>query len=445
MDIWTSVIVIALLIFVNGMFVAAEFAIIGVRPTRIEQLADEGNPTAKRLRRVLKNPALVDRYIATAQLGITLASLGLGMVGEPAIAHFIEPLLHDTLGLSEELLHSVSFLIGLIIITYLHVVVGEMVPKSLALQSAERAVFALATPMLLMQTVFSYPITALNRIGVWTLRLFRVRPPESGSRLHTPDELELIISESVVGGLIDIEERDLFSNIFEFAELRANQVMIPRLKVEAVPVTITEAQLLEKIHASNHSRFPVYEETLDNIIGLIHLKDVVNQQLKGEPFDLRRILHEIPVVPEPTPVDRLLAILKKEQVHMAVVLDEYGGTAGIVTMQDLIEEVMGEVRDEFDTDESAAITLVKPGHLLVDGTVRIDEIREYVDLKETEADVDSIGGLVITHLNLPAQVGDEARIDGVIFRVEEVNGLALERLSIFFDSSPVDQSSAAEG
>lgn len=432
MDVFGSFIVIALLILLNGMFVAAEFAIIGVRATRIAQLAEEGSGVAKRLHRILTNPAQVDRYIASAQLGITLASLGLGMVGEPAIAHLIEPILHDVFGLEGEIIHTISFLFALTLITYLHVVIGEMVPKSLALQNAESAVFLLARPMIVMQTIFSYPITLLNKIGLVVLRLLRVPPPPKDSRLHTADELELIISESVVGGLIEENEQELFSNIFEFGELRVGQVMVPRPKIEAVPNTVTEAELLGKMSASPHTRFPVYEGSIDNIIGVLHLKDLVAQQLDGTTFNLQALMHDVPFVPENTSTDVLLALLKKTHIHLAVVMDEYGGTAGIVTLEDLIEEVMGEVRDEFDIHEKEPITLVEPGHLIVQGTVRLDELEDYIDLSENEEDVDSVGGLVITHLNLPPNVGDETSINGVRFQVEEVNGLAVERLSIYY-------------
>src|SRR5690606_26743573 len=238
------------------MFVAAEFAIIGVRPTRIAQLAEEGNAAAKRLYNTLKNPAQVDRYIASAQLGITLASLGLGMYGEPVVAHVIEGPLHDWFGLEGDIIHTISVIFALSVITYFHVVVGEMVPKSLSLQNAERAAFLLSTPMLIMQTVVAYPITWLNQIGVLFLKLLRIPPPASGSRLVTPDELELIVSESVVGGLIEAREQQLINSIFDFGELTVGQIMVPRPKIEALPLSISEAEMLERIVALPHTRIP---------------------------------------------------------------------------------------------------------------------------------------------------------------------------------------------
>lgn len=437
--------IIAALILLNGMFVAAEFAIIGVRPTRIAQLALEGHGTAKRVQRILNNPAQVDRYIASAQLGITLASLGLGMIGEPAIAHLIEPFLHDTLHISEDILHTVSFFIALGLITYLHVVIGEMVPKSLALQSAERVVFALSTPMFIMQGIFSWAITGLNKIGVLVLRLLRIPPPTEGDRLHTSDELELIISDSVVGGMVDKDEQELLHNIFDFTELTVGQIMIPRPKIDAVSVDITKEKLFQNMFNSIHNRFPVYEGDLDHILGIIHLKDLVHLHLDNAPFDLKSLIHEVPFIPEGLPADELLQMLKRRHIHMAIVIDEYGGTAGLVTLEDLVEEVVGEVRDEFDLNEQDHITRVEPGHLVVLGTTRLDELEKFIpglDFENVE-EVDTIGGLMVSHMPLPPQVGGEIIVDGIRFRAEEVDGLAVEQVAVFFEPEEKDKDKGA--
>ena len=434
--------IIMVLILLNGMFVAAEFAILGVRPTRIAQLAESGHATARRVQAILQSPARTDRYIASAQLGITVASLGLGMYGEPAIAHLIEPPLHDLLGLSDDILHTISFLIGLSLITYLHVVIGEMIPKSMALQSAERVVFALATPMLLMERVFAYPITALNNIGLLVLRLMRVPPPEEGSRLHTPDELELIVSDSVVGGLIESEEQTLIANIFDFSRLHVGQIMTPRIHMEAVPVTISKEDLLEKMFALPHTRLPVYEDDLDHILGIIHLKDLVHHHLEHTPFDLQALLHPVPFVPERLQADRLLARMKRLKTHMAVVLDEYGGTAGLVTLEDLIEEVVGEVHDEFDTEEEPAITMREPGHLIVSGETRLDEVRPFTDLHTEGLDVDTVGGLLIARVNLPPKIGDEVQVNEATVRIEALEGLTIQKVSILYD--PPDTATSEE-
>lgn len=423
--------IITLLILLNGLFVAAEFAIIGVRPSRVEQLVQEGNRTAIGIREVVRTPAKQDRYIATAQLGISLASVGLGMYGEPVIAHLIEPALHDWFGLEGAIVHTISFAIALGIMTYLHVVIGEMVPKSIALQYAERTVIALAAPMGFMQRLFSFAITALNYLGLLTLRLLRVPPPDKGSRLHTPDELELIVSESVAGGMLDADEQQLIANIFSFGDRRVGQVMTPRPRIEAVPVTIGEAELTQRVLASPHSRLPVYEGNIDNIIGILHLKDLVRKQvMEPGPFALRPLLRRAPVVPESLHVEMLLNSLRKLRLHMAIVIDEYGGTAGVVTLEDLVEEVVGEVRDEFDAHEIPPLTVVEPGHLTVQGGVLLDELEEYVSIGSHEYDVETVGGLVLATLNRPARVGDEVNLNGVVFHVDRVDGLAIGQLTV---------------
>jgi CBS domain containing-hemolysin-like protein len=244
--------------------------------------------------------------------------------------------------------------------------------------------------------------------------------------------LELIVSESVVAGVLEQEEHVLFKNIFDFAERRISQVMVPRVRIEAIPVDIGEAELIDTVVRSNHSRFPVYERNIDDILGVLHLKDLVHQQLEKQPFELRAMLRKAPEVPETMHAETLLALMKRQHVHMAVVLDEYGGTSGIVTLEDLVEEVVGEVRDEFDVNEEPPVTVLGPGHLSVRGGVPLDDIEEYVALGETEHDVESVGGLVMAELNRPPAIGDEVQIDDVVFRIEAVDGFSIERLTIVF-------------
>ena len=427
-----SFVVIALLILVNGLFVAAEFSIIAVRRSRIEQLSDEGNRAARLVGNILSSQRRTDRYIATAQLGITLASLGLGMYAEPAIAHLIEPPLHDWFGLEGAIVHTISFLFALTLITYLHVVIGEMVPKSLALQSAERTVLLLTTPMTLMGRLFSIPVTFLNRIGLWTLKLLRVPPPGKDSRLYSLDELELIVIESYTGGLLDEREQELVANILDFSEERVEQVMMPRPLMTAIPATIDENELLDFVTNTPYSRLPVYEGTIDNIIGVLHLKDLVRQQLAGDPFDLPAMLRQVSFVPENLPVKRLLTNLKKLHQHMAVVIDEHGGTLGLVTLEDLLEEVIGEVRDEFDEAEEDLLTLVEPGHLVALGTAPLAELEQYVPFSRPEHDVNTVGGLVLAELGRIPVVGDEVVKGDLTLRVQQLEGLIIKRVSIHF-------------
>lgn len=429
MAILFSFFVIAVLIIVNGLFVAAEFSIIGVRQSRIEQLARGGSRAALWVRGVLADRRRTDQYIATAQLGITLASLGLGMYAEPAIAHLIEGPLHDLFGLEGTVVHTISFLAALTLITYLHVVIGEMVPKSLALQSAERTVLTLAVPMRVIGKIFALPVAALNRIGLWTLRLLRVAPPGKDSRLYTLDELELVVSESFAGGLLDERQQELVENILDFSEERVEQVMMPRPQMTAIPVTISEQEMLDILPDTPFSRFPVFRESIDDIIGIVHLKDLVRQQLAGEPFDLSALLRQAVYVPENLPVKSLLSNFKRTHQHMAIVMDEHGGTLGLVTLEDLLEEVVGEVRDEFDLEEDP-ITILEPGFLVALGSVQLEELTEYVPFPPHDYDVYTLGGYVMAQLGRRAEVGDKVHAGELTLRVDEVDGLAVKRVAI---------------
>lgn len=429
MTVLFSFFVILVLILINGLFVAAEFAIIGVRRSRIEQLVQEGRRGAQWVRDVLASRRRTDRYVATAQLGITLASLGLGMYAEPAIAHLIEGPLHDWFGLEGAIVHTISFLVALTLITYLHVVVGEMVPKSLALQSAERSVLLLTVPMRVMNKIFSIPVTVLNQIGLLMLRLLRVPPPSEGSRLYPPDELELIVLESFDSGLLDERQQELVANILDFSEERVEEVMMPRTQMTAIHVTIGEQELLELLPTTPFSRLPVYRTDMDDIIGIVHLKDLVRQQLADEPFDLQGLLRQAIYVPANLPVKSLLSNFKKMHQHMAIVMDEHGGTLGLVTLEDLIEEVVGDVRDEFDLEEEP-ITVLEAGHVVALGSVQLDELEEIVPLPPHDYDVHTLGGYVMSELGRRAEVGDEIQAGNLILRVEEVDGLAVKRVSI---------------
>lgn len=447
MDLIIPLVVILILVLLNGLFVAAEFAILGVRKTRLTQLAQEGSAAARRVLETVKDRSKVDRYIAAAQLGITLASLGLGMYGEPAIAHFIEVPLHDWFGLEGGAVHTVSFIIALSLITYLHVVIGEMVPKSLALQFAERTSLALIGPMTLMEKIFALPIGALNRLAVWVLRQLNVPPPKEKSQLHTPNELEMIISEGVVGGLIEAQDFSLFRNIFDLSELNVHQMMTPRVKVDAIPITIGEDELAEKLSTAPFSRFPVYEGDIDHIVGILHLRDFVTHELEGTAYDLRNMLMAPVYLPASASAYELLSTLEKERANMAIVVGEYGGTAGVVALEDILEEVVGEVWDEFDVDMQDPVTVLGPGHLLARGTARLHEVEAYVDLGEHPPD--SIAGLVLANVDLPPGRGDLAVLGDVTLRIEEVEGMTIESVSVLYPpekhSSPGPAPAAEDG
>ncbi|HOU40780.1 MAG TPA: hemolysin family protein [Promineifilum sp.] len=439
-------IVIFVLVIINGVFVAAEFAIIGVRDTQMEQMADEGNSVAGNVLQVLELRPRLDHYIATAQLGITLASLGLAMYGEPAISHFIEPYLERFGGLTPATTATIGYIVALSLMTYLHVVVGEMVPKALALSDASSMAIRLDPLMRFTGGVLKYPVHLLNAIGNRLLRLLRIPPAHGEERLVAADELELIVAESAEGGLIKDEEEEFIRNIFDFSERTVGQVMTPRRRMQALDARWPQDELIRIVTESRHSRFPVYENDLDHIVGILHLKDLLRLTLRPNgPFDLRLILRAAPEVPEDYRVDRLLAAFKKQKLHMAVVRDEFGGLAGVVTLEDLVEEVVGEVRDEFDQEREPRVEL-GPGVLDVAGDYLLDDLAEEVFLGEADdlPDVETVGGLIVALLGRPPLMGDTVALREVHFTVLDIDRLAVLRAKVEFPSHKTHKAGGRE-
>lgn len=440
-------VIILLLVALNGFFVAAEFSIIGVRPTQLEEMEDEDKGGRRqRVLNILESRTKQDRYIATAQLGITIASLGLAMYGEPQIAHLLEPFIEKLwFEPSPALVRSIGYVFGLSILTYLHVVMGEMVPKSLALSDAPKVVLFLTRPMQVSQTILILPVRILNGIGALLLRLFKVPPAEGHDRVLSPEEIELLVSESAEGGLLNQDEEEMIRNIFDFSDRVVGQVMTPRTRVQAVPIGISREKLLKIAIESRHSRFPVYDRDRDHIVGILHLKDIIRQTMKPDSkFDIRLILRSAPAIPEDFPVEKLLAAFKSQQMHMAVVLDEFGGMAGVVTLEDLVEEVVGEVRDEFDQEYEPYVE-IEPGVLEVAGDYLVDDLVEEVYLGEAAdlPDVETIGGLVVSKLGRPPKIGDEVVYhDDVTISVLDVDRRAVTRAKVEF---PVMQDKKESG
>ena len=434
-----SLIILAL-ILVNGLFVAAEFAILGVRPARVAQLAQEGDATAVGLKQLLDDPIRQDRYLATAQIGITLASLGLGMYGEATVAHWIEAPLGRLFGLGATAAHTIAVVVALSLMTFAHVVIGEMVPKSLALQYAERTAFAISGVMAVMRRVFAPAVLLLNGIGNALLRLLRI-PVKVERRLYASEELELVVAESAEGGLLDSQQEQLIQNIFDFSDRHVGQVMTPRPRIVGLPVTLPPAELPRRLATARRTRIVIYDNDLYHVAGMVLLKEAIGRLMaKPEGVSLRELIRPMPVVPESAPVGRVLAAFKRTRTHIALVIDEYGGTAGVVTLEDLVEEVVGEVRDEFDVAELPPLREIGPGVLVARGDLLIEDLRETANLELPDAeelpDVETVGGLVVALLGRPAQVGDEVRLAGLSFQVEQVAGLAVEAVRVSVDPTP---------
>ncbi len=432
--------VIGLLILLNGLFVAAEFAIVAAPRTRVAQAMEAGSRPASYVLAILNDTKRQNLYLATAQIGITVASLGLGMYGEHTVAEWLlHPLQQISwlAGWSETLAHTIATVLAIGLLTYLHVVLGEMVPKSLAIQHAESTVLRVAPAMRLIQKLFWPVVFLLNSIGNGLVRLMGIPPADIRTRLFSAQELEFLVEESTEGGLIEPEEQLFIENIFDLRERSVSQVMTPRNQISGIAVTAGEAEVLAHVCAGHHTRYPVYEEDLDEIVGILHAKTLARQQARRatQPFDLRQLLRPTLYVPESLPLDEMLARFRRERVQMAIVVDEYGGTAGLVTLEDVIEEVVGEILDEFD-EELPPLEEIQPGLVRVRGDLLVEEINQLYDLELKHPEADTVGGLVMSLLGRVAQAGDVVESQGVTFEVETVRGLAVQTVLVRLPLEP---------
>ena len=428
-----AVLIISGLILLNGLFVAAEFAIVGAPRLAIERRARAGERIATAVHRILSHPREQDRFIATAQLGITFASLGLGMYGEHVLAGWIAGAI-DSWGWGRWVAaHSVATVAAVVVLTYFHIVVGEMVPKSLALQRAERTVLWITPPMLWTKLVFYPLVIGLNGLGNAVLRLAGIdRQTATHEQYYTSNELQLVVSESQEAGALPAGAARLLREVFEFGGLTAGQVMSPRVRLTGIPVGSSPGELEAIVQASIHTRYPVYERDLDQVLGMVHVKDLLRLILAGQGLEARHA-RAFPTVPETAHLDAVIAAMRRERAQIALVVDEHGGTAGIVTLEDLFEEVAGPM------DDSAAPPQMSPdaaGRLRVTGTSRLDEVGERLGMTLEHEDVDSVSGLVLMLLGRPARVGDAVRYGDLRFEVTAVHGLGVAECIVSANDSP---------
>jgi CBS domain containing-hemolysin-like protein len=412
--------VIAVLVALNGLFVAAEFAIVGAPRLAIQRRARAGHRIAGVVHAILQKPQEQDRFIATAQLGITFASLGLGMYGEHVLAGWIGSAL-DAWGFPRWLAaHALATILSVTLLTYFHIVLGEMVPKSMALQQAERTVLWITPPLLATKILFYPLVIGLNAIGNAVLSLFGIdRRTASHEQYHTAQELEFVVRESQEAGALPAELGRLLHEIFGFGDLTAGEVMTPRVRVTGMPAG-TDAKTIEKtLLESPHTRYPLYERDLDRVLGVVHAKDLLRLVLGNESVQSRHA-QVMPTVPATAHLDDVLAVMRRERAEMALIVDEYGGTAGVVTLQDLFEEVVGRMGEagspptEFGMDGA--------GRLIVPGTARLDEVGERLTVTLSHDDVDSVSGLVLTLLGRPPRVGEMVTYAGLVFEVTATEG-----------------------
>jgi len=430
MEIFFQLGLVLFLVLLNGYFVASEFALVAMRKTRAEELARKGNVTAKMLKGAMDN---LDTYISSTQLGITLASLALGWIGEPALAHFLEPFFsflprEATLITS----HTLAVAIAFSTITFLHIVLGELAPKSIALQRAEATSLFIITPLVFFTKVFKPIIWILNGAGQLVLKLFGFRALSGHHLLHSEEEIKMLLRQSGQGGAIPAKEVEMVHNVFQLGDIPVKLIMVPRTEILSLENTASLKEVLKQVHDHPHSRFPVYEETIDNIVGFVHIKDIYKKLvIEKDTSKLSQlgIIREIINVPEIKKIDAVLQDMRRKRVHLAIVSDEFGGTAGIVTLEDIIESLVGEIDDEFDIPIKNIIRQ-KDGSYLVDGHTLIEEVQEKFRLPLKGQGYTTIGGLVFGLLGHEPRLGDVVQIDNLLFEVAEIEGKRIKILKL---------------
>lgn len=435
-DILINIFIIVFLLFVNGFFVAAEFALVKVRKTRLEQLSNEGNSNAKKALKLVEE---TNKMLAAAQLGVTIASIALGWVAESTIVQLIEPIIKAipyTNGMVSA--HVVAVPISFVLVTYFHVLLGEQLPKCFALRHTDSVALMVATPMDMFITLFKPFVWLLMVSGDKILCAFHVSSDES--LVHSTEELDMLVDASYNEGVLNETEAEMLHNMFKFSDLMAKQVMIPRTDMMCIPNDITYEELTKFTLENQYTRYPVYEENIDKILGFIHVKDLYSLSMNKETFSIKKLIRPLMLVPETMTLDNLIIEFKKSHGQMAVVIDEFGGTSGLITLEDVLEEIIGDVQDEFDEEEEVDIKEVGENTYIANAMMRIDELVDFFDLNESqfeEDDVETIAGLVVKLLGRIAVVGDSVSFNGFTFTVVEVDGARITKLKIFKEPLPV--------
>ena len=429
---WLNLLMALVLVGLNGFFVAAEFALVRVRESRIVQLEQEGSARAGVVRETLRD---LDSNLSVCQVGITVASLALGWVGEPAVSHLIEPILAGIGVASDRVVTVVSVIIGFGVITYAHLVFGEQAPKYYSIQRAERVSLWISRPLNLFRLVLRPVVWVVNASTNFILRPWGIRLGKE-MEAHSEEELRIMISSSTASGVLDPEEREYLNNIFDFGDRVAREIMVPRPDIEALTSDAPLAELAEKAAFGRYTRYPVYEEDLDNILGAVHVKDLfraAGEDPKG--FDIREVVRECLVVPENKPIEQILREFQTRKLQMAIVIDEWGSVEGLITIEDVLEEIVGEIQDEFDEGE-AAIELISDGLFAIDGRIPITEVNEHFDLDLPHEDFDTIGGYVLGSLGRPPEAGDSVEADGATLHVKSVDGQRVSMLTLRRGENP---------
>jgi CBS domain containing-hemolysin-like protein len=413
------------LVLANGFFVASEFALVGVRKSRIETLVASGDRSAKRLLGQVNN---LNAYISATQLGITLASLALGWIGEPAIARLLEGPLEGRV--SETVLHTISFAIAFSIITFLHIVLGELAPKTLALERAEKTALAVALPLEIFYRVFYWPIRVLDWAGTRTVRIFGLHPSGEHGSIYTEDELRHLIDASHKSGHLEEAQRKLINSVFEFSDAEVREAMVPRTIVHALPLTASLEEVKLAFKELGYSRLPVYREQLDNIVGVLHRRDLEPflESPQTAEFDLEKILRPPLFVSATARLGAALKLMQSSRTHLAFVMDEYGGIEGIVTLEDLLEEIVGEIDDEYDEEVRSQI-VERDGAYFLDGMLAVRDANRHLKINIPEDDAyTTIAGFMLARAGRLLRAGDVVEFEGSQFTVERMDRRRIQKI-----------------
>lgn len=428
----TMFIIVALMIGFNALYVAGEFAAVSARRPRIIQAATEGNRFAQALRPIVENPHRLDNYIAASQVGITLSSVVLGIYGQQQIAPLIEPVFGELPVISDGAAAAgITATLVLIFLTILQVILGELVPKSVALRYPERVAFATVLPMRWSAEWILRPlIIVLNGSGTLLLRLFGATHEGGHKHVHSPEEIKYLIEQSVVGGVLDAEEHRLLDNVFRFGEMKIGEIVVPRTRMVTVSADLPLDDILKIVAESDFTRVPIHENDIDHIIGFVHLKDVFQHSVAKDIQSVRECMREVTYVPETTPVDEVWDTLNREEHYLAIVFDEYGGTLGMVTREDLIEELFGEVQDEFDPETTPQIKQIDKREFLIRGDAPISLLNDRFDIELPTDKAYTIGGLLPNLMEKIPRQGEEITVASVRLVAQSVEERAVEEVKL---------------
>jgi CBS domain containing-hemolysin-like protein len=424
---WIGLIFVIILVLINGFFVAAEFSLVSVRKTRIAERVARGDTGAKAVQRAIEDP---DRFIAATQLGITLASLGLGWIGEPAISHLIEPLFAwlpgEIAGVAAHI--AAASILAFVLITGMHVIIGELMPKSIALEQAERTALLVARPTLWVEHLFRPFIWALNGTGNFLLRVLGFKHANEKEHLHSVEELRMLVDASEEGGVIEARESEMLHAVFDFGAMTAHQMMVPRTELITLDVDTPIGEVCDFAAQRHHTRYPVYENDLDHVVGILHVKDLVPAMRlpPDQQPGLRQLMREPLFVPDTIGVNNLLARFRQRKQHIAILLDEYGGTAGIVTLQDIMDELVGEVSDVFGPDEPE-VQKLPDGRMRLDGLMLLTDFNDLFALDLKDPNYETIAGYILGKLDRIPRAGDELDVlvndhEALRLRVDVMDG-----------------------